>query len=658
MCGIAGTVSWNAREVDRERLRQMTRSLTHRGPDDEGIWIDTSMGVALGQRRLSIIDLSEGGHQPMLSATGRYVLSFNGEIYNFAELRNRLEREAMAPPWRGQSDTEVLLACIEAWGVEAALKQTVGMFAVSAWDRKTSTLTLARDRLGEKPLYYGVVDGQVIFASELKAIKATSPAGLVVDRGALAEYVRFGYIPAPHTIYRGLRKMLPGHFLQIRSCSEAFNPPSPFWTPNDGSAVELRERLAAAGDEELIELLHKQLLESVRLQMVSDVPLGAFLSGGVDSSTVVALMQAASSMPVRTFTIGFDQREYDEAPFARAVASHLGTSHTELYVTARDAEQIIPRLPAIYDEPFADSSQIPTTLVSKLTRRHVTVSLSGDGGDELFAGYPRYPLTSRVWQRTSALPGLLRRPVARMLQLPSPGTWDTLLAGLPAGLKSRINGRRLHRLGQLMGSESLGDMYLRLMSQWMPEDNIVLHCGASDSADSLRHWDASRSPIEAMRLWDTRQYLPDDLLVKVDRAAMTCSLETRAPMLDHRVVELAFALPEHALVRNGVTKWALRQVLYRYVPRELIERPKAGFSVPLGSWLRGDLRDWAESLLDPERLRSDGFLNEPKITQTWKEHLSGRFDRSSYLWSILMFQAWLSAQRNEQATTGQELVAA
>lgn len=641
MCGIAGIVSWRNSPPLAPEIARMTAPLLHRGPDDQGQWCDDEAGIGLGQRRLSIIDLSPQGHQPMLSASGRYVMSYNGEVYNFAGLRAELDAAGRAPVWRGHSDTEVLLACVEAWGIEATLKRAVGMFAISLWDREQRVLTLARDRMGEKPLYYGEVDGRLLFGSELKALQAVAESRLRIDTDALAEFMRFSYIPSPQTIYRGVLKLPPGHWLQLRKPADAYAGSQPFWQLAEADDESLRAQLATADDRVLIDAVEQRLSEAIRLQMVSDVPLGAFLSGGVDSSTVVALMQAQSTQRVRTYTIGFDQPGYNEAPFAQEVARHLGTEHTELYVTARDAEELIPRLPSIYDEPFADSSQLPTTLVSHLTRRHVTVSLSGDGGDELFAGYPRYGLTAQLWQRINRLPRSLRHLVAAALQAPSARAWDKALSLLPASHLQSINGRRMHRLAQLLKTDSLGEMYLRLMSQWQPEEALVRNTG--HRRFTIRHWDDQRPAMEAMRMWDARQYLPDDLLVKVDRASMNASLETRAPLLDHRVVELAFAMPQRALVRDGVGKWVLRQVLYRHVPSTLIERPKSGFSVPLGAWLRGPLRAWADELLRPSALARDGLLDETKVSTLWQDHVSGRFDRSSYLWNVLMFQAWMRA---------------
>ena len=622
----------------------MTAPLIHRGPDDEGLWCDDEAGIGLGQRRLSIVDLSPQGHQPMTSASGRYVLSYNGEIYNHTQLRAELEAGGLAPPWRGHSDTEVLLACVEAWGIEGTLKRAVGMFAISLWDRQARTLTLARDRLGEKPLYYGDIGGRLLFASELKALKAVAGNALRIDPDALAEFMRFGYVPAPSSIYQNVRKLPPGHWLQLRKMSDAHAEPQAFWELAGLQNQPLRDELSRAGDSTLIDSVEQRLTESVRMQMAADVPLGAFLSGGVDSSTVVALMQAQCRQRVRTFTIGFDQPGFNEAPFALEVARHLRTEHTELYITARDAEQLIPRLPSIYDEPFADSSQIPTTLISQLTRQHVTVSLSGDGGDELFGGYPRYALTADLWRRVGGVPAAPRRLAAAALRRLSAQAWDRLLSLLPPSYRRRITGRSMHLLAQLLEADSLGEMYVRLMSQWQPEERVVK--GAKQNGFSMRHWDTQRSPMESMRLWDVHQYLPDDLLVKVDRASMSASLETRAPLLDHRVVELAFALPPHALLRHGISKWVLRQVLYRHVPQALIERPKTGFSVPLASWLRGPLRPWAEELIRPGVLLRDGLLDADKIGQLWQSHLSGRFDHGNHLWNILMFQSWARQQES------------
>lgn len=638
MCGIAGIAAWSPVADLPRRIATMAQQLRHRGPDDAGTWFDAERGIGFGHRRLSIIDLSPAGHQPMASASGRFVIVYNGEIYNYAAIRTELEGIGQAPRWRGHSDTEALLAGFEAWGVPATLSRTVGMFAMAVWDRDTRSLTLARDRLGEKPLYYGVIGGQVQFASELKALQhGDAQTPLSIDRDAVAEFMRFGYVPAPRSIYRGVFKLPAGHWLTLRAPGDTAAP-QPYWSADDAAAPAERARWADRSDAELVEALHERLRDAVSLQMVaSDVPIGAFLSGGVDSSTVVALMQAHSERPVRTFTIGFENAAFDEAPYARAVARHLGTDHTELRVGVRAALDLIAELPSIYDEPFGDSSQIPTTLVARMTRRHVTVSLSGDGGDELFAGYPRYPTTAGMWQRLGRHRPALRSAASQLLGGLSARSWDRVFACLPGGAGG-LNGRRIHRLAQMLPAHDLGEAYLRLMSHWQPEQGIVP--GATPVPVGPRRWADADAPIAAMRRWDLGQYLPDDLLVKVDRAAMSAGLESRAPFLDHRVVELALALPEHVLVRGGTGKWLLRQVLDRYVPRALIERPKAGFEVPLAEWLRGPLRPWAESLLERASVARAGLLDPLVVERAWREHLDGSFDRAQLLWNALMLQAW------------------
>ncbi|MBC3419416.1 asparagine synthase (glutamine-hydrolyzing) [Pseudomonas sp. RW3S2] len=654
MCGFAGLITPSTGNLV-ERVEHMLAPLFHRGPDDQGTWTDASTGLALGHRRLAIVDLSAHGHQPMHSVSGRYVIIFNGEIYNFADLRKDIESAGSHVDWRGHSDTEVLLAAFELWGIESSLGRAVGMFAIAVWDKQNQVLTLARDRIGEKPLYYGRIHNEFYFASELKAIRAQCSQHLEIDRNVLAEYMRFGYIPAPHSIYQGLYKLQPGHMLEVTAQGVA-NEPRAYWQLDANVAQETRRVFEQASDDEVLNEVHDRLAAAVKLQSFSDVPVGAFLSGGVDSSLVVSLMQAQSSSRVRTFTIGFEEEAFNEAPYARDVAEHLGTDHTEMYVKALDAAALIPLLPKIYDEPFADSSQIPTTLVSKLTREHVTVALTGDGGDELFAGYPRYPITAGLWNKVSKIPMPLRRAAGSLLAMPSASDWDKVTGMLPARYQRSINGRRVNRMGQLMKARSLGEMYIRLMSHWQPEDNLVIggSCGGFDSFPAY-----DNGSIAAMRRWDVNQYLPDDLLVKVDRATMYSSLESRAPLLDHRVAELAFSLPEHFLVREKVGKWALRKVLDRYVPRQLIERPKAGFSIPLGDWLRGPLRSWAEDLLNPSRLASEGYLDTDKVSRMWTEHLLGKFDRSVNIWNVLMFQAWLREiqlpQQFKAADVGKEV---
>lgn len=645
MCGIAGVATWKATRDLKNDVASLIEPIRHRGPDDFGIWHDDAAGIGLGQRRLSIIDLSEHGHQPMASVSGRWMLSFNGEIYNFEELRRELQGAGKAPVWRGHSDTEVLLACIEAYGTQATLKKLTGMFAISLWDREERTLTFARDRIGEKPLYYGNIGGRIFFGSELKAIVAVA-GPLEIDRDALSDFFCFSYVPAPKSIWQGIKKLPPAHYLVLRSPECANKATTAFWEMGGEGHNELRAEMAAASSLEVTDRVEAEIRRAVAGQMVSDVPLGAFLSGGVDSSAVVALMQQQSSRPVRTFTIGFDDPAMNEAPFAAEVAKHLGTDHTELYVTGKDAEQLIPEIPHVYDEPFADSSQIPTTLVSRLTRKHVTVSLSGDGGDELFAGYPRYFLTRELWRKTGAVPYPLRKMAAAILNVASPAAWDVLTTALvPKSRQQTINGHRIHRLAQMIQTKSIGEMYLRLMSRWQPEDGFVL--GIAPQSYNFRHWDDSLDPVEAMRRWDLAQYMPDDLMVKVDRAAMSTSLETRAPLLDHKLVELALALPERELFKGERGKLVLRNVLYRHVPKEFIERPKAGFGIPLGQWLRGPLRDWAEEMLNPSTIRAQGLIDADKVVALWQEHVSGKYDRGSYLWNVLMFQAWYANQRQK-----------
>jgi asparagine synthase (glutamine-hydrolysing) len=645
MCGIAGLLGAPDALDLAAGARRMAAALVHRGPDDEGIWIDSVHGLAFAHRRLAIIDVSPQGHQPMHSATGRYVIVYNGEIYNFEEIRRNLEASGCAPVWRGHSDTEVLLAAIEAWGFEQTLVRLVGMFALAVWDRHERLLSLARDRIGEKPLYYGEIERSFYFASELKAIRAVAGSGLDIDDSALSSFMQFGYVPSPYCIYRGLRKLAPGHFVHVRPGRGAGEQQA-YWGLGGTAQQRLTAEFAIADDESLLEELHGRLQTAVRLQMVSDVPIGAFLSGGVDSSAVVALMQSQSDRRVRTFTIGFHEKAFDEAPYAKAVAEHLGTDHTELYVSASEAASVIPDLPLIYDEPFADSSQIPTTLVSRLTRQHVTVSLSGDGGDELFAGYPRYAVAERLWRMINRVPRSPRTAAAATLRLLSPQTWDRALLALPGEARKVINGQRIHRLSRILAADSLGELYVRLVSHWQPEDDLIR--GQVKRSMEGVEWPAEGLAMRQMRKWDLNQYLPDDLLVKVDRAAMSASLESRAPLLDHRVVEFAYALPDRVLVQGSQGKWILRKVLDRYVPRKLIDRPKAGFSIPLAQWLRGPLREWAADLLSESALKRSGLLSTEKVSSYWLQHQSGSFDRSAYLWNVLVFQTWLHVRNSTE----------
>ena len=648
MCGIAGflTTDGSALGSLEAVASRMALDIAHRGPDDAGAWADVQAGIALGHRRLSIVDLSAAGHQPMHSASGRFVTVFNGEIYNHLALRAELEASSQAPNWRGHSDTETLLAGFAAWGVTATLQRTVGMFAIALWDRAERRLTLVRDRLGEKPLFYGWVRGAFVFGSELKALRAYPRFDNPICRDALALYLQHCAVPAPYSIYQDIFKLEPGCVLSLDASSLARKTvkTEPYWMLADA----VRKGLAAPihNETEAVAELDSSLREAVALQAVADVPLGAFLSGGVDSSTIVALMQAQSSRPVQTFTVGFDEAGFDESPHALAVAQHLGTDHHALRVTAADALAVIPLLPAMYDEPFADSSQIPTHLVSKAARQHVTVALSGDAGDELFGGYNRYFWGQRVWSRVGWMSPVLRQGLGTGIQHIPVAAWDALGRALPGAHGVARLGDKAHKLAhRLKTVESMDDLYRSLVTEWPQGTDLVRGAGRLPTRLDNANLVAGVSEAEhRMMLWDTLTYLPDDILTKVDRAAMSVSLETRVPFLDHRVVELAWRLPLHMKIRGGQGKWALRQVLYKYVPRELIERPKAGFGIPVGQWLRGPLRDWADELLNEVRLEREGYFNSATIRNKWDEHLAGQRDHTNSIWAVLMFQAWLTQQ--------------
>ncbi|MBL0382421.1 MAG: asparagine synthase (glutamine-hydrolyzing) [Desulfofustis sp. PB-SRB1] len=620
MCGFTGYISQQG-NVDAAICEKMAKSLQHRGPDDSGVWIDHQDGVALGHRRLSIQDLSSLGRQPMLSSSGRFVIAFNGEIYNFLVLRKELE--GLGIRFYGNSDTEVLLAAIEIWGVENSLKRLVGMFAFALWDKKKKTLTLARDRLGEKPLYYGWQNDNFLFGSELKALRQHPSFSGQLDLNALGRYLQYNYVPAPKTIYAGVNKLVPGSYVQIAPLS--VNPGSPL----EPIAYWQLEQVIRSGienpftgkDTEAVEGLNNLLLETIRDKMISDVPLGAFLSGGIDSSTVVALMQATSSRPVKTFTIGFNEGTYNEAAHALRVARYLGTDHTELYVSAEQAMDVIPRLPHIYDEPFADSSQIPSYLVAELAKKNVTVALSGDGGDELFGGYNRHFLAQK-WRKVSHIPPLARKVVRSILCGAAPKTWDSLFAIaapiIPKKYRLNMLGDRLHKFASILPCSNTEELYSVLTSFWLHPEDICPGCGKTHVNYTGQYtWPMNKEPAEEMMFLDTINYLPDDILVKMDRAAMGVSLETRIPFLDHRVVEYAWQLP-HTVKLYGAGKWVLRQVLHKYVPQELVERPKMGFGVPIDRWLRGPLRDWAEELLAESRIRREGNLNPIPVRKKWK----------------------------------------
>ncbi len=646
MCGITGFFDFsgqNTQAVLQDQVELMTDAIRHRGPDDSGAWINAGQGIALGFRRLAILDLSPTGHQPMLSADERYVIIFNGEIYNFADLRSELV--SLGHGFRGTSDTEVMLAGIVQWGVEGAVRRFNGMFSIALWDRQEQVLSLIRDRLGIKPLYYGWSDKVFLFGSELKALRAHPSFNGEIDRDSLTLYMRHNYIPAPHSIYRNIRKLAPGMILSLHTgSSRAAETLATYWSAREAAENGVQDPFRGTEDE-AISGLDSLLRDSVRLRMIADVPLGAFLSGGIDSSVIVAMMQSQSRLPVKTFTIGFHEAEFNEAEHARAIAAHLGTDHTELYVKPEDAQAVIPRLPSLYDEPFADSSQIPTFLVSQLARQQVTVSLSGDGGDELFGGYSRYLRANRVWNLISWMPAPVSRGAAGFFSHLSRYDFRRISRPDSTSLPPSGMNNKLYYLAELLKSGSSETMYQRVLSYWAQPQEVVIDGREPPTLlGTPKSWPEFPEYIHRMMYQDLSMYLPDDILVKLDRASMGVSLEGRVPFLDdHRVVEYAWRLPLHLKVRGGTGKYVLRKVLYRYVPEELMERPKMGFGVPIDSWLRGPLRAWAESLLDENRLKQEGYFNPNHIREKWTEHLSGKFNWQNHLWDVLMFQAWLEA---------------
>ncbi|MFX0197079.1 MAG: asparagine synthase (glutamine-hydrolyzing) [Candidatus Hodarchaeota archaeon] len=643
MCGITGFWKQSAGEEEElsDQILKMTHTLHHRGPDDCGIWVDPSVGLALGHQRLPIIDLSPKAHQPMISGSGRYVITYNGEVYNFSMLRRELEERGTN--FKSATDTEVILEAICQWGLEKAIKKCIGMFAFALWDRKGRILYLIRDRIGIKPLYYGENNEIFFFASELKALRAHCEFKPEIERGAIPLFLRFNNVPTPYSIYKGIKKLLPGHYLMVRQNRESSI--HSYWDVNEVVRIGVEDPLPF-DEREISNGLEKLLLDAVRIRMIADVPLGAFLSGGIDSSTVVTLMQAQSRCPVRTYTIGFFEKDFNEAIFSKKVAQHLGTDHTELYVSPEEAREVIPKLPEIYDEPFADYSQIPTYLISKLTRRHVTVALSGDGGDELFGGYIHYLYPPPIWNILRCLPPFCRRFFSGFIRLIPPTKWNALgfmtNPFLPRGWGKLVSGDKIHRFAEIIDSKDFLNFYSMIASHWRFPHKVVQN--AQEPSAFFTKENDNLDPLDnyqKMMFADLLTYLPDDILTKVDRASMAVSLEVRVPFLDHRIVEFAWRIPTEMKFRNGKWKWILRKVLYRYIPPELIERDKMGFTLPMDMWLRGPLRDWAEDLLNEDRLGKEGFFSPQIIRDVWTKHLSAERNFGYMLWNVLMFQAWL-----------------
>lgn len=655
MCGITGFVSYPSLSSKNkiDVIKKMTSKLSHRGPDNSGTWIDHSNNIALGHRRLSIIDLSSAGHQPMLSPCKRFVVVFNGEIYNHLALRNEINNlnrsNKFSNSWLGSSDTETLLRCFEIWGFEKTLSKLVGMFSICLFDKELKVLHLARDRIGEKPLYYGHINNSFVFSSELKALKEYPNFDNKIDRDALKTYFKFLYIPAPQTIYQDLFKLKPGHYLsipidKIHSLKNIKKHISSYWNLSD----HIIESNNIKEDIEYVKELEIRLDNAINSQSIADVPLGAFLSGGIDSSLITALMQKNTTTPVKTFTVGFEEIGFDESSYAKNVAQYLGTDHSELFVTSKDARDVIPRLPYIYDEPFADSSQIPTFLVCAAARSKVKVALSGDAGDELFGGYNRYFWGPRIWQKFSWMPFFVRNIIGNSMDLVPSYALNYLEKNISKYSKKNITKieNKFNKVSKgLKSSRNIDDLYLSLISEWDASNGIVI-----DDADTMEDLISEKTNFKAyqndslnMMYKDILSYLPDDILCKVDRASMASSLETRAPFLDHRVVEFALGMPIELKIRNNKGKWALREILNKYVPNEMVDRPKTGFSIPIGDWLRGPLREWAEDLLDDDKIKSQGFLKPENVKSIWALHKSGEYDYTSRIWSILMFQSWLES---------------
>ncbi len=638
MCGFSGFYAGEQFTSDvTALLNSMGMAIFNRGPDSSGVWYDQEASVGFVHRRLAIVDLSAAGHQPMPSHSGRYMMAYNGEVYNHESIRAQLEQ--ISPrSWRGHSDTETLLAAIEQWGLMVTLQKASGMFGLALWDQQSKTLQLARDRFGEKPLYYGWQQGCFLFGSQLNALRAHPAFKPVINRDAITLLLRHNYIPAPYSIYQQIFKLLPGTILTLDANKQLTT--DSYWSARDAMMQSVGSLDNSSVEQQLVSL-EQTLKNAVSAQMAADVPLGAFLSGGVDSSLIVALMQSQSNKPVKTFSIGFDDPRFNEAEFAREVAKHLGTEHTDLYVTADDALAVVPKLAEIYDEPFSDSSQIPTYLVSQIARQHVTVSLSGDAGDELFCGYNRYLLTARLWNKLNRVPVVLRKLASSLITVIPIQSWNQFGKLLPANLQLSNLGDKLHKAASVLACRDIEQLYLGLVSHWQNPEQVVI--GSKEPQTVLTDPERKANfvdPILQMMAQDTLSYLPDDILVKVDRAAMAVSLETRVPFLDHSVLEHAWRIPLDLKLRNGKSKWCLREILYKYVPKDLIERPKMGFAVPLDAWLRGPLMSWADNLLAEGRLREEGFFDVEVIGRMWQEHKSGKRNWQYQLWDVLMFQSW------------------
>lgn len=650
MCGICGFYSKSPNKY-KDIIYKMTLSLEHRGPDDAGIWQDNNFGVFLGHQRLSIMDLSKAGHQPMQSHSGRYVIIYNGEIYNHIELRGELKKTNPLIKWRSNSDTETLLETIEIWGLEKAIKKFEGMFAFCIWDKKYHCLTLVRDRLGEKPIYYGWQgsgEGSVfLFGSELKALKKHPEFNKKIDREAIALQLLYSYIPDPYSIYKNIYKLLPGHYLQLseKNLKENDLPKSKIYWSLVKTAIDGASNQFNKSEAEIKNGLENELKLTVKKQMISDAPIGAFLSGGIDSSAVVSLMQSQSNSPIKTFTIGFGDKDFNEAHYAKKIAKHLGTDHTEMYISPKEAMHVIPKLTKIYDEPFSDSSHIPAFLISQLTKQQVKVALTGDGGDELFCGYNRYIFGEKLWKLSCAMPVALRKIFSFGIQLISQKNWDTISKYLPIINQYNNFGDKLHKGARAFDARTFFDFYHFLCSHWYKSNDVVLNSKQPKIiTDGLRQQLETLNRQQQMMVLDFLTYLPGDILVKVDRASMASSIETRAPFLDHKLIEYVWKIPHKFKNKNGRGKWILKEILNQYVPKNITERPKMGFGVPISIWLRGPLKDWAENLLDEKRLKEEGFLNSRSVRKKWEEHLSGKRNWQYDLWDVLMFQAWIKEQ--------------